>query len=77
MAIITEFYGTRKDNVKLYRTYSNSGRTVVRDDGTIFDEAIDIENRGYIYVEGEPISEFEQELSAEETLDIILGGETS
>lgn len=51
--IITEFYRTRRDGVNLYRTYSDSGRRVVREDGAVFDEAVDVENSGHVYTEGE------------------------
>lgn len=72
MAIITEFYKTRKDGVKLYRTYSDSGRSVVREDGTVYAEAIDVENSGHIYTEGDFLPD--EELTAEEALAIIVGG---
>ena len=49
-----EFYETRKDGVNLYRTFSNEG-VKIQKFGTeeIYDEAIDIENAPYIYVETE------------------------
>lgn len=72
--INTEFYKTRRDGVNLYRTYSDSGRTVVREDGVVFDEAIDVENSGHTYTEGEPLPD--EEITAEEALAIITGGAT-
>ncbi len=52
--IVREFYETRKDGVNLYRTFSNEG-VKIQKFGTeeIYDEAIDIENAPYIYVETE------------------------
>lgn len=70
--IITEFYKTRRDGVNLYRTYSDAGRTVVREDGAVFDEAVDVENSGHTYVEGDYLPD--EELTAEEALAIITGG---
>lgn len=72
MAIITEFYKTRRDGVNLYRTYSDDGRTVVREDGAVFAEAVDVENSGHTYTEGELLPD--EELTAEEALAIITGG---
>lgn len=47
-----EFYTTRSDGKKLYRTYSNKGLQI-RKDGTdeIYDEAIDVEYANYTYTE--------------------------
>lgn len=70
--IITEFYKTRRDGVNLYRTYSDSRRTVVREDGVVFDEAVDVENSGHTYTEGELLPD--EEITAEEALAIITGG---
>ena len=75
MAIITEYYKTRSDGVKLYRTYSDDSRTVAREDGAVFDEAVDVENSGHTYTEGEPLPD--EEITAEEALAIITGGGTS
>ena len=67
--IVTEFYKTREDGVRLVRTYSDIGRLLERD-GVLYEEAIDPEDSGRVYVE----SDMDEELSAEEALDIILGG---
>lgn len=47
-----EFYGERKDGVKLYRTYSDEG-LIIQKVGTEekYDEAIDVEGAGYTYAE--------------------------
>ena len=53
MAIVTEYYMTRKDNVVLNRTYSDAGLMIERD-GERYAEAIDPAelNRQYTEVEG-------------------------
>ena len=51
--VITEFYKTRFDGVNLYRTYSDQGRILIRNDGIEYSEAIDIENSGYTYIESD------------------------
>ena len=49
--IVREFHRTRKDGVNLYRTYSDAGFTIIRNDGVEYDEAIDVENTPYTYTE--------------------------
>lgn len=70
--IVKEYYKTRSDGVNLYRSYSDEGYRI-RKTGTeeIYDEAIDVEDSIFVY---EEIDESIEELSTEETLDIILGG---
>lgn len=75
MAIITNYYRTRRDGVKLFRTYSDDGRYVVREDGVVYAEAVDVENSGHTYVEGDLLPD--EELTAEEALAIITGGGTN
>lgn len=56
------------------RTYSDSGRYVVRD-GVSYDEAIDPTELGRTYEEGNHITYDEQPSDdASEVLDILLGG---
>ena len=50
MAIITEYYGTRKDGVVLVRTYSDASMMIERD-GVLYSEAIDPEGMGRTYTE--------------------------
>ena len=52
--IIKEYFTTRKDGVKLYKTYSDAG-FYIRKVGTeeVYDEAIDVESAPYTYVETE------------------------
>ena len=68
--IVTEFYRTREDGVRLVRTYSDSGKMLERD-GAVYSEAIDPEASGRVYTE----SDVDVELTAEEALAILLGGE--
>lgn len=72
--IVTEFYKTRSDGVNLYRTYSDEGEMLIRNDGAEFSEAIDVECSGYTYTEGgslvEPMTEMEEKALA---YDIITG----
>ena len=50
--IIKEFYMTRKDGVRLFKSYSDKGLKI-RKVGTdkIYDEAIDVETSTYTYEE--------------------------
>ena len=75
MSVITEPYMVRADGVELVRTYSDEGRELIRNDGEIFGEAIDVKGIGYTYTEAETY--VPDELSAEEVLEIILGGTTN
>lgn len=75
--IQSEFYTTLRDGTVLIRTYSDKGMCIRRD-GIDYEEAIDPENLGRVYEETDiPISESqnEDEISAEEALSIITGGE--
>lgn len=72
MAIIKELFITRADGVNLFRTYSDEGKQILQNEtGILYDEAIDVENAPYTYTE----SDEDVELTAEEALEIILGGE--
>lgn len=48
--IQTEVYGTRRDGTVLIRTYSDTGYHIARD-GEIYEEAIDPQDSGRVYVE--------------------------
>lgn len=50
--IVKEYYTTRKDGVKLYKTFSNANK-IIHKVGTNeeYTEAIDIENAPYTYEE--------------------------
>lgn len=75
MAIVKEFYRTREDGVKLYRTYSDSNY-MIQKVGTeeIYEEAIDVENASYEYEETtepvETLNEIEEKAMA---YDILVG----
>ena len=59
------------DGREFVRTWSDSGKTVVRD-GIAYDEAIDPAEFGRQYTEGEPI----QDIPDEEALSLLLEGVT-
>ena len=63
--IVREYFMTRKDGVKLYKTYSDQNK-YIRKLGTEeeYDIAIDVENAPYIYEETD--KEIEQAESVEE-----------
>ena len=63
--IVTEFYKTRSDGVRLVRTYSDAGKMIERD-GVLYEEAIDPEDSGRVYVETE--QDADMEISAEDAL---------
>ena len=70
--IIKEEFKTRADGVKLFRTYSDEGKQIIQNEtGILYSEAIDVENAPYTYTE----SDEDVELTAEEALELILGGE--
>lgn len=78
MAIVKEFYKTRKDGVNLYRTYSNEGYIIHKlNTEEIYNEAIDVENAPFEYEETtekpetDDLSEIEQKAKA---YDILTGG---
>lgn len=71
--IVKEEFMTRADGVKLFRTYSDEGRKIIQNEtGITYSEAIDVENAPYTYTE----SDEDVELTAEEALEIILGGKS-
>ena len=50
--IAQEFFKSRNDGVKLYRTYSTEGFCILqKETGEVYDEAIDIEGAPYTYAE--------------------------
>lgn len=50
--IVKEYYATRSDGVKLYKSYSDNNK-IIRKVGTSeeYDSAIDIETANYVYEE--------------------------
>ena len=66
-----EFYIQRKDDVKLYRTYSDAGMMIRQDQtGAVFDEAIDVEGASYTYTETDKLvtDNFDIETASQEQL---------
>lgn len=61
--IVREFYRTREDGVNLYRTFSDTGFTIIRNDGVEYDEAIDVEDAPYTYTESENKRETDENLN--------------
>lgn len=50
--IVREYYLTREDGVKLFRTYSDTNHKIMQKPTmAVYDEAIDVENAPYEYVE--------------------------
>ena len=50
--IVNEFYKKRKDGIKLYRTYSDEDYKIKQvETEQIYDEAIDVEDKKYTYIE--------------------------
>ena len=77
-----EFYTQRKDDVKLYRTYSNIGMMIRQNEtGVEYAEAIDVDGAPYTYTETEtpietPEMTTEERLQdAETALEIMFGEE--
>lgn len=60
--IVREFYETRADGVNLYRTYSDNGMKIRQvETKRVYDEAIDLEDKGFTYEETtEPIEKGEE-----------------
>ena len=50
--LVREYYMTRKDGIKLYKTYSDKGNYILQVQTNIeYGEAIDVENAPYTYIE--------------------------
>ena len=71
--IVREFYMTRNDGVDLYRSYSDAGYYIERD-GVVYEEAVDPDGTNRTYTETADLIPV-PELSPEEALAIITGGE--
>lgn len=53
-----EYVTTRKDGVKLYKTYSDSNKYILQVETNIeYDIAIDVENAPYTYIETDKLIE--------------------
>lgn len=61
MAIVTEYYKTRKDGVVLNRTYSDEGFYILQNETNIkYSEAVDVEGAPYTYTETDELIETEE-----------------
>ena len=70
--VIREFYKTRADGVKLYRTYSDAGVMVRQaETGVEYDAAIDVEDASYTYTEAASAAD---DIPDSDALAIITGG---
>jgi len=74
-------YERVEGSVDLVRAYSDQGLKIMSQDGVPYDEAIDPDYMNRVYHEtDEPIDSDEEdngdELTAEEALEIITGGES-
>lgn len=73
--IFTEYYATRNDGARLFKTYSDANVKILQvDTGLQYDEAIDIEGSVHTYEETEVPIEYGY-LQPQEALDTILGEE--
>ncbi len=56
--VVKEYYTTRSDGVKLYKTYSDAGYYIIQNEtGHLYEEAIDVENAPYTYSESDQMIE--------------------
>lgn len=54
MAVIKEYFDIRSDGVRLFRSYSDEGYTLIQNEtGIEYSEAIDVEDAPYTYTETE------------------------
>ena len=70
--IVTEYYMTRKDGLRLYKRYSDKN-VMIQKNGTeeIYDIAIDVENAPVFYVETDiPIPVYDENGGEENNGDI-------
>lgn len=67
--VVTELFKTRADGVKLYRTYSDVGHTILQEQtGIEYVEAVDVEGSGYTYTETTTPAEVDEPTDDLETL---------
>lgn len=74
-----EFYRSREDGVKLFRTYSDKNMKIQKD-GTeeLYSEAIDVENSGFSYTETEIPIPADEEITVADAIAMLgeLGVDT-
>lgn len=60
--IVREYYMTRRDGIRLFRTYSDKNLYIIQEQtNDLYDEAIDVENAPYTYIESDKHIEEVQE----------------
>lgn len=63
--IVREFYETRSDGVRLFKTYSDSGLMIKQNEsGNIYSEAVDVENAPFTY------SETDEQIETDKDIEI-------
>lgn len=62
--IKTDYLFTRKDGIRLFRTYSDQNLQIIKEQtGEYCDEAVDVENAPYTYIESnKPIEEVQEDV---------------
>lgn len=62
--IVREYYMTRRDGIRLFRTYSDKNLYIIQEQtNDLYDEAIDVENAPYTYIEStQPIEEVQEDV---------------
>lgn len=62
--IVREYYMTRRDGIRLFRTYSDKNLYIIQEQtNDLYEEAIDVENAPYTYIEStQPIEEVQEDV---------------
>ena len=61
--IVREFYETRSDGVRLFKTYSDSGLMIKQNEsGNLYSEAVDVENAPFTYSETGELIETDKDI---------------
>lgn len=62
--IVREYCMTRRDGIRLFRTYSDKNLYIIQEQtNVLYDEAIDVENAPYTYIEStQPIEEVQEDV---------------
>ena len=54
--IIKEYYETREDGVKLYKSYSDENKYIIKEQtGAYYSVAVDVEDSPYTYIESDKL----------------------
>jgi hypothetical protein len=61
--IVRDFFETRSDGVRLFKTYSDSGLMIRQNEsGNIYSEAVDVENAPFTYSETDEAIETDKDI---------------